>query len=52
VGKYGLDSFGLGWAPVADPCVDSNEHSGSLNEGEFMGKLSDYYLVTYSASWS
>jgi hypothetical protein len=36
VGKCGLDASGSGQGPMADPCVHSNEPSGSKEGKEFL----------------
>jgi hypothetical protein len=38
---------------VASSCEHGDEHMGSIKGGEFLDKLSDYYLLKKdSASWS
>jgi hypothetical protein len=35
VGRCGLDASGSGQGPVAGPCEQGNEPSGSIKGGEF-----------------
>jgi len=35
VGRRGLDASGSAQGPVEDSCEHGNEHSGSINGGEF-----------------
>jgi hypothetical protein len=36
VGRCGLDSSGSGCGPVASPCEQGTEPSGSIKGGEFL----------------
>jgi hypothetical protein len=45
VGSGGLDSSGSGQGPVAGPCENGNESSGSIKGGEFLDYLSDSWLL-------
>jgi hypothetical protein len=50
---YGLDSCGSGLGPVGDSREHGNEPSGSMKCREFLGWLSDWWLLRMkSAPWS
>jgi hypothetical protein len=42
VGRCGLDASGSGQGPLADCCEHSNEPFGSIDDWEFLNKLSEY----------
>jgi hypothetical protein len=45
LGLRRLDASGSGYGPVACSCEHGNEPSGSINGGEFLEEVSDYYIL-------
>jgi len=53
VGRYGLDSSGLGYGLLAGCCEHGNEPSGCIICWEFLDDVTDYKLLKNdSAAWS